>query len=409
MRQQRLRRIKVSVAKKFVPTAAVGALIVAGAVALPLQASAVTLPEITAEELIALLDSEVTGFSGTVTKTTDLGLPAMEMSSLMSKEMVDDMASRMPDGFEDFIPQVLEQNLFTEAISFLAGTDTIRIYASEDGFRAQILDPMSQRDIVITESQLWSYNASTQTALTRTTTGTVDHEQVDAAILSMGLDASDLRAIAEYLLADISADTSVFVGDDHRIAGRTAYRLIVEPQSEISLISSIQVSVDSENGMPLGVTVFSTQQDAPAVAVAFTSISFETPNASMFQFTPPPGTTVENLELPEAVEEAVADWEAGALTVDNATARGETLVDELAEGATTAPIGERWDTVITMDQLPADIPLAMFEQEIFQDLFTEVAGGKVFSTPLVNVLLTDDGAVFAGAVTIAHLVSLASR
>jgi HSP20 family molecular chaperone IbpA len=145
------------------------------------------------------------------------------------------------------------------------------------------------------------------------------------------------------------------------------------------------------------------------VAVAFTSISFETPNASMFQFTPPPGTTVENLELPQAVEEANADWEAGALTVDNAKARGETLVDELADGATTAPIGERWDTVITMDQLPADIPVDMFEQEIFQDLFTEVAGGKVFSTPLVNVLLTDDGAVFAGAVTIAHLVSLASR
>jgi len=41
-------------------------------------------------------------------------------------------------------------------------------------------------------------------------------------------------------------------------------------------------------------------------------------------------------------------------------------------------------------------------------MLTEVPGGKVFSTPLVNVLLTDSGEVYMGAVTIDYLLSLAN-
>jgi hypothetical protein len=60
-------------------------------------------------------------------------------------------------------------------------------------------------------------------------------------------------------------------------------------------------------------------------------------------------------------------------------------------------------------QVPSDIPLEMLETELFADLVTEVAGGVVFSTPILNVLVTDSGEIFAGSVTIAHLQSLAAR
>lgn len=398
----------VSAVSKFVPAGIVAAVIVAGSVAIPLQAQAVSLPEVTADELVMMMDVDVTGFSGTVTKTTDLGLPAMEMSSLASPEMVEDMAERMPEGFEDFIPQIIEQNLLTEAVSFLAGTDTIRVYASEEGFRAQILDPMSQRDIIVTPEQFWSYNAKTQTAVTRTMTP-VTPGDVENALADLRVDLSDPRAVAEFLLAEAGPDTAIRVGDDHRVAGRTAYRLIVEPQSDISLVSSIQVSIDSENGMPLAVRVFSTEQSQPAAEVAFTSISFDVPASSLFDFTPPPGTTVETLEFPEVIEQAIADWEQGTLTADSATDRMEAIAKELAPDSTPTTFGERWEKVVSVDALPADVPLDILEVELFQDLMTPVAGGQVFSTPLFNILFTDSGEVFAGAVTIDHLVQLAAR
>ena len=394
--------------KKFLPAGVVVALISAAAITIPLQASAVTLPEVTADELVAMMNPDVTGFSGTVEKTTDLGLPALEMSSMMSPEMVEEMSEKMPEGFEDFIPQIIEQNLLTDAIAFAAGTDTIRVFASEDGFRAQILDPMGQRDIIVTEGEFWAYDSQTQTVTTRSTDYRVDEADVEKALAELSVDATDPRAVAERLLQEAGPNTTIRVGDDHRVAGRTAYRLIIEPTSAVSLVSSIQISVDSENGMPLGVRVFSIEQENPAAEVAFTEVTFETPDASLFSFTPPPGATVEAVQFPESIEQAIADIEAGVFDEDEAKARAEALADEFAPGSTATQLGERWESVVAISKLPEALPMDMLELELFQDLLIQVDGGQVFSTPLVNVLITDDGRVFAGAVTIEHLLALAA-
>jgi hypothetical protein len=42
-------------------------------------------------------------------------------------------------------------------------------------------------------------------------------------------------------------------------------------------------------------------------------------------------------------------------------------------------------------------------------MFDTVPGGKVFSTPLVNVLILDSGEVYAGAVTVDYLVSVSQN
>ena len=398
--------------KKFVPAGVVAALITAGAITIPLQASAVTLPQVSADELVEMMNPDVTGFSGTVVKTTNLGLPALEMSSMMSPEMVDEMAEKMPEGFEDFIPQIIEHNLITEAIAFVAGSDTIRVFASEEGFRAQILDPMGQRDVTVTEGEFWAYDSRTQTVTTRSSDYRVDDADVDAgleaAIEKIGVDLTDPRAVAERLLEEAGTDTAIRVGDDHRIAGRTAYRLILEPTNPVSLVSSIQISVDSENGMPLGVRVFSVEQESPAAEIAFTQVSFDVPDASLFSFTPPPGATVETLELPEGIEQAIADIEAGVFDEDAAQERAEKLAEDYAPGVTVTQLGERWDSVVAISEMPQGIPAEMLELELFQDLLIQVSGGQVFSTPLFNILMTDDGRVFAGAVTTEHLLAVAA-
>jgi hypothetical protein len=59
--------------------------------------------------------------------------------------------------------------------------------------------------------------------------------------------------------------------------------------------------------------------------------------------------------------------------------------------------------------MPKEVPMEMLENELFADLLTQVAGGKVFSTPVANVLITDAGKVYTGAVTIEFLQQVASR
>lgn len=414
----------MKVSKRWLPAIVVPAVIAAGAVAIPLQASAVDLPDLTPQQVMLLMDGEVTGFSGTIVKTSDLGLPALEMSSMMSEDMVAEMEEKMPDGFEEFIPTLIEQNAISQAVELIAGTHKMRVYASEVGIRVQILDPMSQRDLIVNQDEFWIYDARNATAMT----GVFDYEVSEADKEQMRteaqsaledyaaqiqLDISSPEAVANYLMSMVGEDTTISVGTDHMIAGRTAYQLIAEPNAASSLIDSIVISVDSETGMALDLKVYSIEQESPAFQVGFESISFATPDASLFSFTPPPGTTVEALEVPAELQAQLDQLEAEYSDKEYTEADLEALKAqaeaELAGQPMPEMIGEGWESVIYLPAMPQDVPMDLLENQLFADLMTPVAGGKVFSTPIMNVLITDSGEVYAGSVTIAFLQEVAAR
>ena len=418
----------MKISKRWMPALIVPAVIAAGAVAVPLQANAVDLPDLTPQQVMLLMDGEITGFSGTIVKTSELGLPPLEMSSMMDEEMIAEMEEKMPEGFEEFIPSLIEQNAITQAVELIAGTHRIRVYASEVGMRVQILDPMSQRDFIVNENEFWAYDARNATALTGTFDMEVSDEdkaefeanaqaQLEQYLAEIQLDISNPEAVADYLMAQVGETTEVSVGKDHRIAGRTAYQLIAQPNAKNSLVESVVISVDSETGMALDVKVYSIEQDVPAFHVGFESISFETPDASMFSFTPPAGTTIETMELPAELEAELeelksqyqSEYEAlGFSNEDNAAMRAE-LEARYADQPKPAMIGEDWESVIFLPAMPQEVPMEMMENELFADLMTPVDGGKVFSTPLMNVLVLDSGEVYAGAVTIEYLQEVAAR
>lgn len=421
----------MKISKRWLPALLAPAVIAAGAIAVPLQANAVDLPDLTPQQVMLLMDGEITGFSGTIVKTSELGLPPLEMSSMMDEKMIAEMEEKMPDGFEEFIPSIIEQNAITQAVELIAGTHKIRVYASEAGMRVQILDPMSQRDFIVNQEEFWIYDARNATAMT----GTFDMElseedqaeleskkaefeaqaqaELDEYLAEIQLDISNPEAVADYLMAQIGETTEVSVGKDHRIAGRTAYQLIAQPNAENSLVESVVISVDSETGMALDVKVYSVEQEAPAFHVGFESINFDTPDASLFSFTPPAGTTVETMEVPAELEtelEALkSEYENNEFTnEDNAAMRAE-FDARYADQPKPEMIGEGWDAVIYLPAMPQEVPMEMMENELFADLLTQVDGGKVFTTPLLNVLIADSGEVYAGAVTIEYLQEVAAR
>lgn len=414
--------------KRWAPALAVSAVIAVGTFAIPLQASAVDLPDLTPQQVMLLMDKKITGFSGTIVKTSDLGLPALEMSSMMSKDMVVEMEEKMPEGFEDFVPNLIEQNAITQAVELISGTHKIRVYASELGARIQVLDPMSQRDLIVNENEMWTYDAKNAVATTakfEDKISAADKTKLEADAKAsfeeyaakLQLDISNPEAVADYLMDMIGETTAVSVGKEHRIAGRSAYQLIAKPKAQNSLIEAVYVSVDSETGMALDVKVYSIEQDAPAFQVGFESISFETPDAALFTFTPPAGTTVETLEMPAELEaelealkkEYDSKYSAKEFTESDFAAKKAELEAKYADQPKPEMIGEGWESVVYLPAMPKEVPMEMLENELFADLLTQVPGGKVFSTPVANVLITDAGKVYAGAVTIEFLQQVASR
>ena len=211
----------------------------------------------------------------------------------------------------------------------------------------------------------------------------------------------------------IGESTVISVGKEHRMAGRAAYQLIANPKAQNSLIESVVISVDSETGMALDVKVYSVEQETPAFQVGFESISFATPDAALFSFTAPAGTTIQNLELPTELEAELKalkkDYEAKAFSEADFAAKKAELEAKYADQPKPEMIGEGWESVIYLPAMPNEVPMQMLENELFADLLTQVPGGKVFSTPLANVLITDSGKVYAGAVTIEFLQQVASR
>ncbi|MEY3624999.1 MAG: hypothetical protein RL696_380, partial [Actinomycetota bacterium] len=196
----------MKISKRWLPAVITPAVIAATVIAVPLQANAVDLPDLTPQQVMLLMEEPITGFSGTVVKTTDLGLPALEMSSMVSEDMAQEMADKMPEGMEDFVPQVLESNLVTQAVELIAGTHKMRLYASEAGMRVQVLDPMSERDLIVSGNQFWIYDAKNATA----TTGEFE--------LPTEAELDQAKAEAELKLDELSAELQLDLANPEAVA-----------------------------------------------------------------------------------------------------------------------------------------------------------------------------------------------
>lgn len=403
--------------KRWLP-AVVAPSMIAGAIFLaPMQANAIDLPDLTPLQVLQLAQSaQMTDFSGVIVKTTDLGLPQLEMSRMVDQATIDEMAEKMPAEFAELIPQVLSQDLVTQAIELIAGTHTVRVYAADEKMRVQILDPMSQRDLIVGETTVWMHDFDTAVAYKLD----IDRNELRAAAAEAEGEAMNYLAeiqkslatpqeIVEQLLAAIDEGASIEVGIDHRIAGRGAYQLIITPDASESTVNYAAVSIDAETGLGLGAKVFAKGQEEAAAEIYFESLSFATPDASLFEFTPPTGTTIidarellDSVELPAELNRAElqAQLEAGKLNQEELKAQYEALEEK------PEVLGEGWSAVLSIPGMTEQLPMDLLENELFADLMVKVEGGRVFSTPLVNVFISDGGRIFAGAVNVDYLVSV---
>ncbi|MGW1270423.1 LolA family protein [Streptomyces sp. NPDC002491] len=357
------------------------------------------LPKITAQQLLdKIAASDVQQLSGTVKITTDLGLPnlgGLESGLLSGATKGDDGSAADPSA------------KLTELAS---GTHTLRVAADgPDRQKLSLLENAAEYSVIHNGKNVWGYDSGSNEVYH----STVEEGAGKKAESPVPATPKDLT---EDALKAVDDTTSVTVDGTVQVAGRDAYKLLVKPKQSGSTVGAISVAVDAKTGLPLKFTLTPASGGAAVVDAGFTQVTFAKPAASTFDFTAPKGAKVtEGDEGGKRGKDGKADE--GGMPVPG---RGGS--DDFAEafGGPGGPgdldvIGEGWTSVAVFGAGGEGAPsgaeaggdLGGFLGSFGDKVSGKFGSGTVFSTRLINALMTDDGKVYVGAVTKDALVKAA--
>ncbi|HEX5568819.1 MAG TPA: DUF2092 domain-containing protein [Streptomyces sp.] len=379
-----------------VPVAVAGTAAVAvGLVpALATPGDAPGLPGITAEELVAkIAASDAERLSGTVRITTDLGLPALAGMGPGGDRRGDGGGDGGADGASGADPR-------SRLAELSSGTHTLRVAADgPDRQRLSVVERAAEYSIVRNGEDVWAYDSATNTVH-----HTVLPQGAERRETSRTLAGITPQKAAEEVLRAVDGTTSVTVDGTAKVAGRDAYQLLIEPRQSESTVQSARIAVDAANGVPLAFTLTPRGGGKAVVDMGFTAVDFAEPDADTFAFKPPKGAKV--------TEERIGGLRDGSQA---APLRKE---DSPGMPPGLEVIGGGWDAVVEF-RPPADGPAAGADginspegRKLLSSLTGEVKGdfgtGWLLTTRFVNALITEDGTVYAGAVTRDGLVKAAN-
>ena len=336
----------------LVPLVAVAVAGSAVAIAVGTGSAARRLPVVSASQLVsAIRQTHLSGFSGTILAQMSLGLPDAD-------------PMRAPDS----------------ALMPMAGAHTLRYwYGGPDQERVALLEPTSETDVFRSGSEVWQWNSSTHVAIHSVLAPAVSADlgaPIAAAPLTFAaITPQELgeRAVA----AADNGTTTVTVAGGPSIADRATYALTLTPDDSVpTRIGRVRISVDATEKVPLGVQVYARGEDEPAIDVSFTSITFKRPADAYFTFAPPPGAVVRRGMQPQLV---TAGQTANSPALMQLPSGGWAAVSEYR--TPTAPVLRSLGTTDRVRQVRG-----VWGQATLVD------------TPLLCLLVTEDGRIFAGAV-----------
>ncbi|MDX3119082.1 DUF2092 domain-containing protein [Streptomyces scabiei] len=405
----RLRRRKA--ARYVVPVTVIGvAAATIGLVPALADSGDPDLPKITAQQLLdKIAASDVEQLSGTVKITTDLGLPdlgGLESGLLSGAAKGDDGSSADPSA------------KLTELAS---GTHTLRVAADgPDRQKVSLLEHAAEYSVIHNGKNVWGYDSASNEVYH----STVDESAGKGSGKASGKAETPVPATPKDLTEDalkaVDDTTSVTVDGTVQVAGRDAYKLLVKPKQSGSTVGAISVAVDAETGLPLKFTLTPASGGAAVVDAGFTKISFAAPAASTFDFTAPKGAKVTEGDTAGKGDDGGKSGKGGK---GAQPAPGHDGFGGFVPGLGSAAghegpnvIGEGWTSIATFDTGGEGMPsgsdvggdLGGFLGSLGDKVSGDFGSGTVFSTRLVNALITDDGKVYAGAVTKDALVKAAN-
>lgn len=341
------------------------------------------LPKITAQQLInKIAKSDVQQLSGTVKISTDLGLPNLGglANSMMSG------ATKSGDG-----SSADPTSKLTELAS---GTHTLRVAADgPDRQKLSLLENAAEYSLIHNGKNVWGYDSQTNEVYHSASADRTDKQQKkdETPVTPKGLTDEALKSI--------DTTTSVAVDGTEQVAGRDAYKLVIKPKQSGTTVGQISIAVDAKTGLPLKFTLTPASGGAAVVDAGFTQVSFSKPATSTFDFKAPKGAKVTEGDKATKAPE-----------------RSRKSGKDLGKGLDALKVlGKGWNSIATFDTGGQGVPsgssargdLGGFLGSLGDHVKGKFGSGTVFSTRLVNALITDDGKVYVGAVNKSALVKAA--
>jgi outer membrane lipoprotein-sorting protein len=334
-----------------------------GALTVPAAAgSDPTLPEVSAEELVAsVLTARAPAFGGTVEVDNALGLPALPGMSET--------------------PSPLTQPV-----------TTFRVWSDGQG-RGRLALPSSGGEQVLVEdgTTLWRYDSSSRTATA--------YEHGAARAPEHQAPVADPAEAARAFVGAVRESSTVAVDGTGEVAGRPVYELVLTPKpTERTVLREVRVAVDSAERVPLRFTVLADGSPDPALQIGFTDLTVGSQDPALFRFSPPEGVQVER---PQHEQRSRLPQRPGSPPEHRAD-----------PGTMVRTEGDGWDRVVvgTLPAAPAQPappedersraerdPLAIVRQ-IGRPVSGAWGDGWVVQTAVGTVLVASDGRVAAGAV-----------
>jgi outer membrane lipoprotein-sorting protein len=379
-------------ARYVVPVAVMGvAAVTIGLVPALADSGDPDLPKISAQQLIEkIAKSDVQQLSGTVKISTDLGLP--DLGGLESSFASGAVQGGGSDGSS--------ADPSSKLLELATGTHTLRVAADgPDKSKVSLLDSAAEYSLIHNGTDVWGYDSKSNEVYH----STAPKSGTEKGQTEKGQDVpATPQELADEALKAVDDTTSVTVDGTAQVAGRDAYKLLIKPKQSGSTVGAITIAVDSKTGLPLKFTLTPASGGPAVVDAGFTKVDFSKPAASTFDFTPPKGAKVtegDDVKAPESAKKSDEDLGAG--------------LDGL-EGLKT--IGEGWNSIAEFDTGGEGVPSGSsgngdvdgFLNSLGDQVTGKFGSGTVFSTRLVNALITDDGKVYAGAVTKDALVKAAN-
>ncbi|MEV5955655.1 DUF2092 domain-containing protein [Streptomyces sp. NPDC051987] len=356
------------------------------------------LPKITAQELIdKIAKSDVQQLSGTVKISTDLGLPDLGglesglLSGATQGSGSGDGSSADPTG------------KLTELAS---GTHTLRVAADGPGKqKVSVLESGAEYSLIHNGTDVWGYDSKSDEVYHSTAPDSGKAGQHEAPATP--------KDFADQFLKSVDDTTSVTVDGTAQVAGRDAYRLVIKPRQSGTTVGAISIAVDAKTGTPLKFTLTPSSGGAAVVDAGYTQVSFAKPAASTFDFTPPKGAKVTEGDKAGRTEKGSGTQHRGK----GPAAPGHGSAKDLGKSGFDV-LGKGWNSIAVLDTgskggLPTDSAsgggdLSGFLGSLGDPVSGTFGKGTVFSTRLINALITDDGKVYVGAVDKAALVKAAN-
>ncbi|MDR6981063.1 outer membrane lipoprotein-sorting protein [Streptomyces sp. 3330] len=360
------------------------------------------LPKITAQQLLdKIAASDVQQLSGTVKISTDLGLP--DLGGLESG-LLSGAAGQGGDGSS--------ADPSAKLTELAAGTHTLRVAADgPDRQKLSLLENAAEYSLIHNGKDVWGYDSASNEVYHSTDESSGEDSGKGSGKAETPVPTTP-GELTEDALKAVDDTTSVTVDGTVRVAGRDAYKLLVQPKQSGSTVGAISVAVDAKTGLPLKFTLTPASGGAAVVDAGFTQVSFARPAASTFDFTAPKGAKVT--EGDEAGETGPGhSGKPGDLAEDLDGADG---LGGLVGSEGPNVLGEGWTSVAVFGTGGEGLPsgteaggdLGGFLGSFGDKVTGKFGSGTVFSTRLINALMTDDGKVYVGAVTKDALVKAAN-